>query len=116
MSSKHDSALWKVRVNKAYAEAHNHLLVGEVMSRDSVCVELECRSFHFGRLVNSLKNVAVGDLGRRIVPWMQIEIINVLPGDYDYRGAELTADAEGNVYLTDRRHACPIATRQEPRH
>ena len=116
MSSKHYPVLWKVRVSKAYAEAHNHLLIGEVMSRDGVCVELDCRSFHFGRLVNSLKNVSVGEMGLRIVPWTQIEVINVLPSGFDYRGAELTADAEGNVHLTDRSHACPIATRQESRH
>ncbi len=118
MTDRSSSLVWKVRAVKAYSEAHNHLLVGEVRAKDRVCVELNCRSFHFGRMANSVKDVRAGDLGVRIIPWTYIEIVNVLPGDFDYRKAELTIDREGNILLRDRHHdhACPIATRNEPRH
>ena len=116
MCTKATSVIWKVRVVKRYPEAHNHLLIGKVLAKDGVCIELDCRSFHFGRLINSLKDVQAGESGRRIIPWSHIEIINVLPDDFDYREAELSLDREGNILLKDRRYACPIATRSEPRH
>ncbi len=116
MTDKSPCIVWKVRVVKAYHEAHNHLLIGEVLAKDSVCVELNCRSFHFGRLVNSLKDVLAGELGIRIIPWSHIEIINVLPDEFDFAEAKLSIDAEGSILLEDRAHACPIATRREPRH
>ncbi len=109
------SHVWKVRVVKTYHEAHNHLLIGEVVSKDTVCVELNCRSFHFGRLVNSLKDVRTGDLGIRIIPWSHIEIINVLPAEFNPGQAELGLDGEGSIFLKDRVYACPIVTSREPR-
>ena len=110
------SNVWKIRVVKAYAEAHNHLLIGKVIARDTVCVELNCRSFHFGRLVNSLKDVRAGDLGVRIIPWSHIEIINVLPAEFNPGEAELSLDGDGNILLKGSAYACPIVTSQEPRH
>lgn len=116
MCAKTSSVIWKVRVVKAYPEAHNHLLIGEVLAKDRVCVEMNCRSFHFGRVVNSLKDIRAGDVGVRIIPWAHIEIINVLPADLNYREAELSLDREGNIFLRDSQHICPIAARGEPRH
>ena len=115
MCAKTSSVIWKIRTVKAYPEAHNHLLIGEVRAKDRVCVEMNCRSFHVGRAVHSLKNIRAGELGIRIIPWTHIEIINVLPTDFDYCEAELSIDREGDILLKDRRHVCPIATRQEPR-
>ena len=77
---------------------------------------LDCRSFHFGRLVNSLKDVRTGEPSRRLIPWSRIEIVNVLPTDFNYREAELSMDREGNILFKDRRHVCPIATPSESRH
>ena len=110
------AVVWKVRVVKAYAEAYIHLLIGRVLARDGVCVELDCRSFHFGRVVNNLKDARVGDWGARIVPWLHIEIINVLPQRFDPREAELDLDGEGNILLKDRVYGCSIVTSREPRH
>ena len=115
MTDESSPVVWKVRVVKAYAEAHNHLLIGEVLANDAVRVELNCRSFHFGRLVNSLKDVRTGDLGRRIIPWSQIEIINVLPDDFGFAEAQLAVDQEGSILLKGRAYACPIVTSREPR-
>lgn len=110
------SVVWKVRTVKAYPEARNHLLIGEVRAKDRVCVEMNCRSFHFGRAVNSLKDIRVGEVDVRIIPWTHIEIVNVLPAEFNYHEAELSLDREGNIFLRDRHRVCPIATRGEPRH
>jgi hypothetical protein len=110
-----EELIWKVRVVKTYHEAHNHILIGAVRARDSVSVELHCRPFHFGRLVNGLKDVTPGEVGTRIIPWLQIEIINVLPTDFRFVEAELGTDGDGNIVLRDGSYACPIVTRREPR-
>ena len=116
MTDQQAVCVWKVRTVKAYPEAHNHLLIGEVLGRSMVCVELNCRSFHFGRLVNSLKGVHEGDLGVRIIPWSHIEIINVLPGEFDFDKAKLSMEEDGNILLKGQRHVCPIVVSREPRH
>jgi len=100
---------------KAYHEAHNHLLVGEVVSKDCVFIEMHCRSFHFGRSVNSLKDIRAGELGTRMVPWSQVEIINVLPAAFDSASAKLESDHCGNIFLADGSYACPLVTSREPR-
>jgi len=115
-AARTQSNVWKVRVVKSYAEAHNHLLIGEVFARDTVCVELNCRSFHFGRVVNSLKDVREGDLSIRIIPWSHIEIINVLPAEFNPGEAKLGLDGEGNILLKDRVYTCPVVTSRESRH
>lgn len=110
------TTVWKVRVVKAYAEAHNHILVGHVVDRNPVFIELHCLSFHFGRSVNSLKDVYKGDYAVRIVPWSRVEVINVLPAAFRTGAARLTRDEDGNIILVDRGHRCPVISPRESRH
>ena len=105
--------IWKIRFVKPYPEAHNHLLIGQVIGRDEVCVELMCRSLHYGRAVNSPKDIAVGAIGKRIVPWSRIEIINELPASFDFQNAKLKADQKGSVFFSDGHFSCPIVTVQD---
>ncbi len=109
------SNVWKIRVVKSYPEAQNHLLVGTVLANNSVCIKMKCRSFHFGRLVHSLKDIRTGSLGIRIIPWSQIEIINVLPTDFHSHDCKLDIDSQGNIFLNDQNHLCPLVTKKEPR-
>lgn len=105
--------IWKIRSIKPYHEAHNHLLIGQIMSRDDVCVELMCRSFHYGRAVNSTKDIAVGEIGKRIVPWGRIEVINELPVSFDFQAAQIKANDKGGIDFTDGHCSCPIVTTQD---
>ena len=105
--------IWKVRSIKPYPDAHNHLLIGQVAGRDNVCVELMCRSFHYGRAVNGPKDIITGTIGKRIVPWSRIEIINELPASFDYQNAKLKADQAGGIVLSDDCYSCPIITIQD---
>jgi hypothetical protein len=104
--------IWKVRSIKPYPDAHNHVLIGQVVSRDDACVELMCRSLHYGRTVSSPKDVVVGAIGKRIVPWSRIEVINELPAGFDYQNAKLEVDQKGGVLFSDGHHSCPIITIQ----
>ena len=104
---------WKVRAVKPYPEAHNHLLIGQVLERDTTCVELLCRSFHLGRSASSKHDVAVGELARRIIPWNRIEIINRLPDSFDFRQATIHADGKGDISFTDGHYHCPIVTSRD---
>jgi len=100
--------IWKIRSIKPYHDAHNHLLIGQVVNRDEVCLELMCKSFHFGRAVNRVKDITVGKLAKRILPWTRIEIINELPASFDFQNAKLQADDKGGVNFTDGSYCCPI--------
>ena len=104
--------IWKVRCVKPYPEAHNHLLIGQVVGGDEVSLALMCRSFHYGRAVSRAKDIAVGTIGKRIVPWSRVEIINELPASFDHEKARLKADQEGNIFLSDEHYSCPIVTAQ----
>ena len=105
--------IWKIRSIKPYRDAHNHLLIGQVVARDGVCVELLCRSFHYGRAVNGAKDIAVGAVEKRILPWSRIEIINELPASFDFQNAALQADEKGAVVFSDQHYSCPIVTNQD---
>jgi hypothetical protein len=107
---KNARRVWKVRIVKEYPEAHNHLIVGEVVEEGPVWVKLRCRTYHFGRSVERPQDVKVGILSTRIIPWARVEIINELPEDFDYAGAKLVADGKGNVSLVHGRYPCPIVT------
>ncbi|MFH0962889.1 MAG: hypothetical protein V2A58_02635 [Planctomycetota bacterium] len=108
---KETKAIWKVRVVKPYPEAHNHLFIGEMVTRDGVAIELLCRTFHFARSVASVKEITVGPLGRRIVPWTRVEVINVLPADFDFKESELVMGPKGEIGLSDRRYFVAVAHR-----
>lgn len=105
--------IWKIRSIKPYRDAHNHLLIGQVVSRDGVSVELMCRSFHYGRAAGGTRDVAVGDIGKRILPWNRIEIINELPASFDYQNAKLEANEKGAILFSDGHYSCPIITSQD---
>lgn len=110
MGGHEEKRIWKIRTVKSYAEAHSHILVGEVLSTEDSHVRMCCRTYHFGRSVSSPRDIKVGDEGVRIVPWSRIEIVNELPSIFDYSKATLAADKAGNVILTDGRTSCTIAS------
>jgi len=105
--------IWKIRSIKPYRDAHNHLVIGQVVQRDAVCVELMCRSFHYGRVVNSEKDITVGLIEKRILPWARIEIINELPASFDFQAAKLESDDKGGINFTDGSYSCAIVTTQD---
>jgi hypothetical protein len=105
---KMEKAVWQVRFVKAYPDAHNHILVGQVLSRDAVCVKLLCKSYHFGRVVNRLRDIREAPLGTVIVPWQRIEVAHELPAGFAFRRAWLAANEEGSYVLFDGSFASPI--------
>ena len=102
--------IWKVRFIKSYPEAHNHLLIGKVVIRDGVAVELLCRSFHYGKTASTAKDVSVGSIDKRIIPWSRIEIINELPKSFDFQKAVLKEDEKGGIFFSDSHYSCPIVS------
>jgi hypothetical protein len=116
MSGHEDKRIWKIRTVKGYAEAHSHILVGEVLSTQDSFVRLHCRTYHFGRSVSSPRDIKKGEYGVRVVPWSRIELVNELLSTFDYSKATLTADKEGNVILTDGRASCIIASSFDKRY
>ena len=116
MNDQIESAVWKVRTIKNYPEAHNHLLVGKVLEITDSYVRLHCRSYHYGRVVNSAKDVQIGNVMVRVIPWSRIEIINELPSSFNYVRGDIVADKEGQVLFQDNQYACPLVTTFERRY
>jgi len=105
--------IWKIRVVKSYADARNHVLIGQMIGRDTMCVSLKCRTFHFGRSANVVKDIQMGPVDHRIIPWNRIEIINLLPSSFEYESAQLANDPKGNIFFQDGHYACPVVTNQD---
>ncbi len=105
-----DIKIWKIRTIKNYPEAHNHIIVGKVLDITDSYVRLHCKTYHFGTVLNDPKDVQIGSVMERIIPWGRIEIINELPSTFDYVRSSLIADREGEVLFKDKEHMYPFAT------
>ena len=102
--------IMKIRTVKNYPQAHNHLLIGKALEITNTYVRLHCRSYHYGSIVNSPKDVQVGELMIRMVPWSRIEVINELPSDFDYINNVIATDKNGKVAFQDNKHSCLIGS------
>jgi len=107
--------IWKVRAVKLYAEARNHLLVGRVLERNDVYIKMHCKSYHFGRVVNGVRDVCIGRAEVRIIPWACIEIINELNESFDYQKASLTSEKGGDIVISDGQSSCVLMTVRDRR-
>ena len=99
MEQDKKSSIWKIRTVKNYHQAHNHLFIGQVIQQTQSYVRIKCRTFHFSRVVNSLKDVKTGHVGVRILPWTSIEFINELPETFDYINAQVVFNEDGKASL-----------------
>ena len=107
---KETRKVWKIRVVKPYAEAHNHLIIGEALEESPVWVRIKGRTYHFGRSAQRPQDIKVGANSVRLIPWNRIEIVNELPASFDYANATLVADEKGNLGLKSGRSVCWILT------
>lgn len=110
MAEPKDRKIWKIRTVKNYPQAHNHLFIGEVLQQTQSYVRLNCRTYHFGRTVNSIKDVKIGSEGVRIIPWSRIEMINELASCFDYSGAEVIASKAEKMILSDGKTECVLSS------
>ncbi|MBN1786871.1 MAG: hypothetical protein JW806_00585 [Sedimentisphaerales bacterium] len=116
MSEQKDKKIWKIRTVKNYPEAHNHLFIGQVLSVTQSYVRLDCRTYHFGKAISSIKDIRVGKKGVRILPWNRIEIINELASSFDYSKAEPASDKDGKITLSDGKIDCVLSSSYDNRY
>jgi hypothetical protein len=116
MTAKDSKKIWKIRTIKNYPEAHNHICVGEVLDLEDAYVRLRCRTYHFSKSVNGLKDVRVGDIGVRIFSWNRIEIINELAPGFNYEQSKLSLDDQRKIVLSDGTFSYTIASSYESRY
>ncbi|MCF7956163.1 MAG: hypothetical protein K9M75_10200 [Phycisphaerae bacterium] len=102
--------VWKIRTVKDYPDAHNHVFVGLVKGITDNYVRLNCKTFHYGRRVNSLKDIREGACELRIIPWSRIEVINELPVDFDIEQSKLIVDKSGATTLCSGKYVCVISS------
>jgi len=110
MIEQKDKKIWKVRTVKNYPEAHNHLFIGQVLERTGSYIRLDCRTYHFGKAINSVKDIRAGIKGIRILPWNSIEMINELPCSFDYVKADLVSNKDGKIALSDGKTDCVLSS------
>lgn len=116
MTEQKDKRIWKVRTVKNYPEARNHLFIGQVLQLTQSYVRLDCRTYHFGKTINSIKDVRAGMKGIRILPWNSIELINELPSSFDYSKADLVSDEDGKIALSDGKTHCILSSSYDNRY
>ena len=116
MSDQKDKKIWKVRTVKNYPEAHNHLFIGQALELTPYYVRLDCRTYHFGKTINNIKDIRVGMKGIRILPWNRIELINELPSSFDYSKADLASNENGKIALSDGKTDCILSSSYDNRY
>jgi hypothetical protein len=110
MADQNEKKIWKVRTVKDYPEAHNHLFIGQVLQMTQMYIRLDCKTYHFGKTLHSVKDVRQGTQGVRILPWTRIELINELPSFFDYSKAELISNEKGKIVLSDGTTDCILSS------
>jgi hypothetical protein len=89
---------WKARMKKSYADATNHVVVGEVLEENPLYLKMRCRAFHFKRpMVNA--NIVTSEVKVRLFPWEQISYITELPESSDWERAIAALNEKGDVVL-----------------
>lgn len=79
----------KIRTRKNYANASSHILIGSVVARDDVLVQVKCRTFHFKPPTLETEAIIQGSVSERIIPWSNVECINKLSDDFNWEKAAL---------------------------
>jgi hypothetical protein len=102
--------VWKIRSVKDYPDAHNHLFVGQVKGITDNYVRILCKTFHYGRRINALKDVREGAYELRIIPWNRIEVVNELAAEFDVEQARLMVDNSGATTLCCGKLVCVISS------
>ena len=110
MAEQKERKIWKVRTVKNYPDAHNHLFIGQVLAITQSYIRLDCKTYHFGKTINSPKNIRAGMKGVRILPWNRIELINELPSSFDYSKADLVTKDDGKIALSDGKTDCVLSS------
>jgi len=92
------NSVCKVRIRKNYAEATNHVVVGEVLEMNDVYLKVRCKTYHFRRPIHSA-SIQTSDTKVRIFPWSTIAYITELPEEVRWENAEAKLDKKGDVVL-----------------
>lgn len=79
----------KIRTQKNYSEASNHVLIGSVVESNKIFIRLNCKSFHYKSPTLELDQVTEGEIGERLIPWNNVECINILSDEFDWKKAVL---------------------------
>jgi hypothetical protein len=115
MADDSNRKIWKIRTIKNYPEAHNHICIGRVLNIADSFVRLKCRTYHFGKSVNNSKDVRIGDVGIRVIPWCRIEIVNELEPTFEYGQAKVCLN-NSKVVISDGKLDYTIASFYESRY
>ena len=97
-----DKKVWKVRIKKAYADATNHIVVGEVLETTPIYIKLKCRAYHFKKPMQASSGpggIFVSDTKVRIFPWQVISYITELPEDFNWEDAVVELTERGEIIL-----------------
>lgn len=90
----------KVRMEKEYVEAKNHVAIGEVLEEKAQYLRMRCRTYHFERY-KSMDTVKTGEIKVRCFPWEQIAVITELPQGLDWEKASFKLNKERRLVLDD---------------
>jgi len=97
-----DKKIWKVRIKKAYADATNHIVVGEVLETTPIYIKLKCRAYHFKKPMQASAGpggIFVSDTKVRIFPWQVISYITELPEDFNWEDTIVELTGRGEIIL-----------------
>ena len=103
--------IWKARMRKAYADATNHVVVGEVLEENPMYLRMRCRAFHFKRPTMNA-NIVTSEIKVRLFPWAQISYVTELPDSPDWERAVAALNEKGEVVLKPATGSQSISLRE----
>jgi len=98
-------------MRKAYADATNHVVVGEVLEENPMYLRMRCRAFHFKRPTMNA-NIVTSEIKVRLFPWAQISYVTELPDSPDWERAVAALNEKGEVVLKPATGSQSISLRE----
>jgi len=100
-----------VRWVKPYAEAHNHVAIGQVTAETPHYISLYGKAYHIGKhrgcpkaklvLNKKIGGILEGDKRIRHIPWSRIELISEHPADTDW-DVDAVLNEDGSCHLQNK--------------
>ncbi len=106
-----DKRIWKVRIKKAYPDATNHIIVGEVLEINPNYIRMRCKAYHFKKLLQASAQlqastgpggIFVSDTKIRAFPWHVISYVTELPEDFNWEDAAVELTERGDIILKEK--------------
>ena len=104
-----EKRIWKIRIEKNYPEATNHIVLGEVIKTNLMYIEIKCKVFHFKKPTAS-SSIFTSQIKTRIFPWHTVSYITVLDSSLNWEETKVVLNKTGDIIINVEENNIKIGT------